>query len=92
MWFQKDLPNPAVDLSKLGFAIPKDWVPFEFENYLDKFKDWWIFRINQNFDNLNDNSYVEGWFFLEIQFIDQFKQLHYPMAFLSKISSPRPNV
>jgi len=35
------LPNPAVDLSKLGYTVSKDKIPYEFEHLIEDFKDRW---------------------------------------------------
>ena len=85
MWFQPDLPNPAVDLSKIGFDNYKDKYPVEHDALIDDYEKNWLNKKNLNF---SDSSYTRDWFFNELYFKDQYEQAHLPMTFLSKISSP----
>jgi hypothetical protein len=73
MWFQPDLPNPAVDLGKLGRDEIKDKVPEEYKKLLEEidgqiaFRKRWVTRYTHNF---YDESLMENRFFKEIFYQD----------------------
>lgn len=88
MWFQPEIPNPGVDLSKLyKIESNDDGYPFELKNLIidPNFEGEILTKIDENFisDDLKEDR-----FFMNLLFEDQYKTKHYPMKFLSQITSP----
>jgi hypothetical protein len=88
MWFQPDIPNPGVDLSKL-YDVRGDLYPFELQERLTDPKNGfdidWELKIEENFENeelktdrMFNNVYVQ----------DQYQMKHIPMKFFSQITCP----
>lgn len=86
MWFQPDIPNPGVDLSKLR-GNDTDVYPYDIKNKLKDgvFATDWRNKIDSNFDN---EELKKDRLFNNTQFQDQYEVKHYPMKFLSQITSP----
>jgi len=88
MWFQPDIPNPGVDLSKL-FDKKEDSYPYELEKKListeDGFFADWDMKIEENFDNEELKTDRE---FRKPYNQDQYQTKHLPMKFFSEITSP----
>lgn len=87
MWFQRDVPNPGVDLSKL-YGKGKDIYPNELKDKLgdsNYFTSLWIDKIDKNFDN---DELKRDRMFENPYFKDQYEDIHLPMKFISQITSP----
>ena len=88
MWFQPEIPNPGVDLSKLYKTDTNDDnYPYELKDLIinPNFQGEIMTRIDENF--ISDDLKEER-FFMSLLFEDQYKNKHYPMKFLSQITSP----
>ena len=88
MWFQPEIPNPGVDLSKLyKIDSSDDGYPYELKELIinPNFQGEITTKIDENFisDDLKDER-----FFTNLLYEDQYKTKHYPMKFLSQITSP----
>lgn len=88
MWFQPEIPNPEVDLSKL-YDVKEDLYPFELKEKLEDIRDGfvadWELKIEENFDNEELKADRE---FRNPFMQDQYQTKHFPMKFLSQITSP----
>ena len=88
MWFQPEIPNPGVDLSKLQGSY-KDDIEFPFEVKEKMIEGFYDDRLLEKIsDNFITESLREDRIFNNLLYEDQYKVKHYPMRFMSQITSP----
>jgi hypothetical protein len=88
MWFQPDIPNPGVDLSKL-YDVKEDQYPHELKDRINDIKEGFDIDWNQSIENNFENEELKvDRLFMSPHIQDQYQSKHLPMKFMSQITSP----
>ena len=88
MWFQPDIPNPGVDLSKL-YNDKDEIYPYELKGRINDIKEGFDIDWNQSIENNFENEELKvDRLFMKPYSQDQYQTKHLPMKFMSQITSP----
>ena len=91
IWFQPDLPQPGVDLSKLKPKKTDSYPTEDLKNELEggHFKDNFDEVISQNFGADYDTNIRS---FADLRMQDQYEVWHYLPLYLCKVTNPDQTV